>query len=68
MSRLFSPTNLDRHRKLARNVISVAERHQMLELLAEEMKAFRREARSPLTAQAHIINILIREPDAHSDE
>ena len=51
MSRLFSAANLDRHRKLASNVIGVAERHQVL-----------------ADCPAHISNILIREPDAHSVE
>jgi transcription elongation GreA/GreB family factor len=45
MSRFFSPANLDRYRKLAGNAIGVAERHQVLEVLGEEMKAFRRESR-----------------------
>jgi hypothetical protein len=45
MSRFFSLANLDRYRKLASGAISEAEQHQLLEDLAEEMNAFRREAR-----------------------
>lgn len=45
MGRFFGPMNLDRYRKLASGAISNAEQHQLLEDLAEEMNAFRREAR-----------------------
>lgn len=45
MSRFFSPANLDRYRKLASGAIGEVEQHQLLEDLAEEMNAFRREAR-----------------------
>lgn len=45
MSRFYSPANLDRYRKLASGAIEEAEQHQLLEDLAEEMNAFRREAR-----------------------
>ncbi len=44
MSRFFSPVNLDRYRKLASGTIGEAEQHQLLEDLAGEMNAFRREA------------------------
>ena len=44
MGRFFSPTNLDRYRRLASGVLDEAERHQVLEDLAGEMNAFRREA------------------------
>jgi hypothetical protein len=45
MSRFYSPLNLDRYRKLASGAIDEAEQHQLLEVLAEEMNAFRREVR-----------------------
>lgn len=45
MSRFFSPRNLGRYRKLASGAISEAEQHQLLKDLADEMTAFRREAR-----------------------
>ena len=45
MSRFFSPVNLDRYRKLASGTIGETEQYQLLEDLAEEMNAFRREAR-----------------------
>jgi hypothetical protein len=45
MSRFFSPTNLDRYRRLASGALGEAEQHRLLQDLAEEMKAFRREAR-----------------------
>jgi len=45
MRRFLSPTNLDRYRKLASGAIGEAEQHQLLEDLAEEWNAFRREAR-----------------------
>ena len=44
MGRFFSPANLDRYRRLASGVLDEAERHQVLEDLAGEMNAFRREA------------------------
>ena len=44
MSRFFSRTNLARYRKLASGAIGEAEQGQLLADLAEEMKAFRREA------------------------
>jgi hypothetical protein len=45
MGRFFTRKNLDRYRKLAGGTIEVTERHRILEVLAEEMDAFRREAR-----------------------
>ena len=44
MGRFFSPINLDRYRRLASGVLDEAERYQVLEDLAGEMNAFRREA------------------------
>ena len=44
MSRFFSPANLDRYRKLASGT-GEAEQQQLFEDLAEEINAFRREAR-----------------------
>jgi hypothetical protein len=44
MGRFFSPINLDRYRRLASGVLDEAERHQVLEDLAGEMNAFKREA------------------------
>lgn len=45
MGRFFSPTNLDRYRKLASGAVDDTERHQIMEDLAKEMKSFRCEAR-----------------------
>ena len=45
MGRFFNPTNVDRYRKLASNTVGIAERHQVLDVLAEEMETFRRESR-----------------------
>jgi hypothetical protein len=45
MSRFFSQANLDRYRKLASGTMGEAEQHQLLIELAEEMNAFRDEAR-----------------------
>jgi hypothetical protein len=45
MGRFFNLRNLDRYRKLAGGTIDVTERQRVLEALAEEMNAFRREAR-----------------------
>ena len=44
MARFFSRSNRDRYRKLATGTISQAEQHQLLEDLAEEMEAFKRES------------------------
>jgi hypothetical protein len=45
MEGFFSSTNLDRYRKLTSDAIAPAEQHKLLKDLAEEMNAFRREAR-----------------------
>jgi len=45
MDRFFSPTNLDRYRRLANGTGGAVEQHQLLDELAAEMSAFRREAR-----------------------
>ena len=50
MARFFSRSNLDRYRKLASGKIDQVEQHQLLEDLAEEMSAFKREA---LAAGSH---------------
>jgi hypothetical protein len=52
MARFFSRSNRDRYRKLASGMISQAEQHQLLEDLAEEMDAFKREARCCLSPAA----------------
>jgi hypothetical protein len=45
MGRFFSPRNLARYRRLASGAIGEPEQQQLLEDLAKEMNAFRREAR-----------------------
>jgi hypothetical protein len=45
MERFFSSTNLDRYRKLASGAIVAVEQRNLLKDLAEEMNAFRRDAR-----------------------
>jgi hypothetical protein len=50
MGRFFSPTNLDRYRKLASGAVDDTERHQIMEDLAKEMNSFKREARSTIVA------------------
>lgn len=52
MARFFSKSNRDRYRKLASGTISQAEQHQLLDDLAEEMDAFRRETRCCLSPAA----------------
>lgn len=52
MARFFSQSNRERYRKLASGMISQAEQHQLLEDLAEEMVAFKREARCCLSPAA----------------
>jgi hypothetical protein len=52
MARFFSQSNRDRYRKLASGTISQAEQHQLLDDLAEEMNAFKREARCCLSPAA----------------
>lgn len=43
MGRFFSLSNLDRYRILASDAVGVAERKQVLKVLAKEMNTFRRE-------------------------
>lgn len=52
MARFFTQSNRERYRKLASGMISQGEQHQLLEDLAEEMDAFKREARCCLSAAA----------------
>lgn len=52
MSRFFSQANRDRYRKLASGAISPDEQHQLLNDLAMEMDAFKREARCCLSPTA----------------
>jgi hypothetical protein len=52
MARFFSQSNRQRYRKLASGMISQAEQHQLLEDLAEEVDAFKREARCCLSPAA----------------
>ena len=52
MARFFSRSNRDRYRKLASGTISQAEQHQLLDDLAEEMDAFKWEARCSLSPAA----------------
>jgi hypothetical protein len=44
MRRFFSAKNRHRYRKLASGAIDVTERHRLLDMLAEELSAFKREA------------------------
>lgn len=60
MARFFSKSNRDRYRKLASGTISQAEQHQLLYDLAEEMDAFRREARCCLSPAAD--NSIVSDP------
>jgi hypothetical protein len=52
MARFFSKSNRNRYRRLASGTISQAEQHQLLEDLAEEMDALKREARCYLSPAA----------------
>jgi hypothetical protein len=52
MARFFSKSNRDRYRKLASGTISRVEQHQLLDDLAQEMDAFKREARCCLSPAA----------------
>lgn len=52
MARFFSQSNRERYRKLASGTIGKAEQHQLLEDLAEEIDAFKREARCCLSPAA----------------
>ena len=60
MARFFSPSNLDRYRKLASGMIGQAEQHQLLEDLAQEMNAFKREALADASRRAAETSILSR--------
>jgi hypothetical protein len=53
MAQFFSQSNRERYRKLASGMISQAEQHQLLEDLAEEIDAFKREARCCLSPAAN---------------
>jgi len=63
MARFFSQSNRDRYRKLASGTISQAEQHQLLDDLAEEMDAFKREARCSLSPTAELSSIVLDSPD-----
>jgi len=52
MARFFSKSNRDRYRTLASGTISRVEQHQLLDDLAQEMDAFKREARCCLSPAA----------------
>jgi hypothetical protein len=52
MARFFSKSNRDRYRRLASGTIGQAEQHQLFDDLAEEMDAFKREARCCLSPAA----------------
>jgi hypothetical protein len=60
MARFFSKSNRDRYRKLASGTISQAEQHRLLYDLAEEMDAFKREARCCLSPAAE--NSIVSDP------
>jgi hypothetical protein len=51
MQRFFTPTNLDRYRRLASGTVNDPERHQIMEELAKEMSAFRCEARGAMVGR-----------------
>jgi hypothetical protein len=51
MARFFSPKNLDRYRKLAAGPVDVIERRHVLAMLAEELRAFRRESHELTTSR-----------------
>jgi len=63
MARFFSQSNRDRYRKLASGTISQVEQHQLLDDLAEEMDAFKREARCSLSPTAELSSIVLDSPD-----
>jgi hypothetical protein len=58
MARFFSRSNRDRYRRLASGKISEAEQHQLLDLLAQEVDAFKAEVRCCLspTAESGIVS------------
>jgi hypothetical protein len=51
MHRFFTATNLDRYRRLASGAADDGERRQIMEELAREISAFRREARGTDVAE-----------------
>jgi hypothetical protein len=63
MGRFFSPANLDRYRKLASEAIGDTERQHVLDVLAREMKALRREATRTPSAKRGLRRAPLREPD-----
>ena len=63
MARFFSPANLARYRKLASDAIGDAERRHVLDVLAGEMKAFRREATRPPSVKREARRAPSRRPD-----
>lgn len=63
MARFFSKSNRDRYRRLASGAISQAEQHQLLDDLAEEMDAFKREVRCcPSLTAENSIGVDSRDP------
>ncbi|MDX3968289.1 MAG: hypothetical protein QHD01_17045 [Bradyrhizobium sp.] len=65
MSRFFSKANRDRYRKLASSAISPDEQHQLLNDLAMEMDAFKREARCCLSPTAENDSAVPGSPDGN---
>lgn len=63
MSRFFSQANRDRYRKLASTATSPDEQHQLLNDLAMEMDAFKREARCYLSPTGENANPIPGSPD-----
>jgi hypothetical protein len=63
MARFFSPANLDRYRRLASEAIGDTERRHVLDVLAMEMKAFRREATHPPSTERGSRRAPLRAPD-----
>ena len=63
MARFFSRSNLDRYRKLASGKIGEAEQHQLLQDLAGEMRAFKREALAAGSRRAAEGSIVSQSPD-----
>ena len=50
MTRFFNSQNLERYRKLASDVTTATERQQVLQLLAEEMNAFKNEIKKTVAS------------------
>jgi len=63
LARFFSPANLDRYRRLASEAIGDTERRHVLDVLAMEMKAFRREATHPPSTERGSRRVPLRAPD-----